>query len=185
MIRKFFKRKLTEGQGVCIPGFAEGLNRMANAIERAEFVNGNIELTNLGGLKLTYLGAGDVTSSYPKPFDLTFEFDEVSKDTTATLSNLYYLMSTVQMYQSGEISGAMTAHDLLYIGYKLTLSNGLIEILIGENQSDVSDITAPAPNTTSIKRALYKCESVINGDGDRIWSVALDMRSQPVNVLRV
>jgi hypothetical protein len=58
---KFFRREPRAGMPIALAGLAEGLRKMALALERMEVANGHVEWTPLGAPRLHFDGGGNST----------------------------------------------------------------------------------------------------------------------------
>lgn len=178
-MRKFFKKKLREGLSINTPGFARGLQAIAYALENMEVINGRVEWTNLGALRLIYNGGSDAAAT-PKPYDLELTLEE-DDSTTATLSNCYHLFKGINpIDQSGELSKTLADEATIYIGVEVQLSTGVADIVTGTSLSDVGETEAISAEQNTMKMPLYVLEGQVNEDSIRVFSVSVDLRNMPV-----
>ena len=162
----------------------EYLSHYKNFFETSEGINGlkiikpAIDGT---GVKFTLNGGGDESDNVepPKAFDLALAYDSGSGNTTATCSNLYEISGLVQLCQAGTISVSLSDSDA-YLGYEYTFATRVVTLVTGATLANVSESSQPAATATSYKRALYYL--IQSGDS---WYISVDLRNQPVNVVRM
>jgi len=112
-----------------------------------------------------------------EPFSLTLE------NMTAKCCNLYHLGAQIQFYQEGSIEVELPEKIDAYVGMEYNYASRKVELIAGGHLSEVSEGSRFGIPDEVYKRALYILKSEIV-DSERIWSIVLDLRNQPVHVIR-
>ena len=166
----FFKSRVQKGQPMSMPGFADGIQAMATALERMRVEGGRVDWSAAGTPTIVFEGAGGEDNG-------VFVIDELTA-TSITLGGCALMRGPVYITSADLTASPLSGTDDIMISAKVDTTDNSMTLVSGSPTTGDGVVYDSAPDDTSVfyLRPLY---ILSRADADSAWDVSQDLRAMP------